>query len=121
MKYDMDCAHCKRPARKCHGGNFRTPYTDRECLPTRKPHEGPTPEFLPAHKRLADIEYIGVMYCTSCGDLNLGDRYMTNILKQLLADKAPFDSFAGRVRLIVEEVSMSRGIPEAPEKEDEEK
>ena len=75
----------------------------------------------PAHKRLADVQYIGVMYCTSCGDLNLGDRYMTNILKQLLADKAPFDSFAGRVRLIVEEVSMSRGIPEAPEKEDDEK
>ncbi len=69
----------------------------------------------------ADIEYIGVMYCTSCGDLNLGDRYLTNILKQLLADKAPFDSFAGRVRLIVEEISMSSDIPMETEKEDEAK
>lgn len=75
----------------------------------------------PVHKPIADIEYIGVMYCTSCGDLNLGDRYLTNILKQLLADKAPFDSFAGRVRLIVEEISMSSGIPMETEKEDEAK
>lgn len=75
----------------------------------------------PEHKRLADIEYIGKLYYTSCGDLNLGDRYLTNILKQLLADKAPFDTFAGRVRLIVEEISMSLGIPEDPEKEDEAK
>lgn len=71
----------------------------------------------PAHKPIADIEYIGVMYCTSCGDLNLGDRYLTDILKQLLADKAPFDSFAGRVRLIVEEYAQSSGIPAQPEKE----
>lgn len=75
----------------------------------------------PEHKRLADIEYIGKLYYTSCGDLNLGDRYLTNILKQLLADKATFDAFAGRVRLIVEEISMSHGIPEDPEKEDEAK
>lgn len=75
----------------------------------------------PAHKPIADIEYIGVMYCTSCGDLNLGDRYLTNILKQLLADKAPFDSFAGHVRLIVEEISMSSGIPMETEKEAEAK
>lgn len=73
----------------------------------------------PVHKSIADIEYIGVMSCTSCGDLNLGDRYLTDILKQLLANKAPFDSFAGRVRLIVEEISMSSGIPEFPEKEDD--
>lgn len=73
----------------------------------------------PVNKPIADIEYIGVMSCTSGGDLNLGDRYLTNILKQLLANKAPFDSFAGRVRLIVEEISMSSGIPEFPEKEDD--
>nr|DAF94893.1 MAG TPA: hypothetical protein [Ackermannviridae sp. ctkHJ36]DAK07472.1 MAG TPA: hypothetical protein [Ackermannviridae sp.] len=70
----------------------------------------------PVHTPIADIEYIGVMYYTPCGDLNLGDRYLTNILKQLLEDKAPFDSFAGRVRLRVDEISMSSGIPEFPEK-----
>lgn len=73
----------------------------------------------PVYKPIADIEYIGVMSRTSGGDLNLGDRYLTNILKQLLANKASFDSFAGRVRLIVEEISMSSGIPEFPEKEDD--
>nr|DAR45562.1 MAG TPA: hypothetical protein [Ackermannviridae sp.] len=47
----MDCAHCQRPARKCHGGNFHTPYADRGSLPTKKPPQGPTPEYLPAVNR----------------------------------------------------------------------
>lgn len=51
MKCDMNCKECTRPAKKCYGGNFRTPYTCRDCVPTRKPHEGPTPEFLPALNR----------------------------------------------------------------------
>lgn len=51
MKCDMDCAHCKRPAKKCHGGNFHTPYADRDSLPTKKPPQGPTPEYLPAVNR----------------------------------------------------------------------
>lgn len=72
----------------------------------------------PAHKRIADIEYIGALSCTSCGDLELGDRYLTDILKQLLADKSPYKPFAGRVRFILEEISMSSGIPEKAEDEE---
>ena len=25
MKCDMNCAACTRPAKKCHGGSYRTP------------------------------------------------------------------------------------------------
>ena len=51
MKCDMDCKNCTRPAKKCHGGNFSTPYTCRDCVPTKKPHEGPSIEYLPALNR----------------------------------------------------------------------
>ena len=37
MKCDMNCAACIRPATKCHGGSYRTAYTCRDCLPTKKP------------------------------------------------------------------------------------
>jgi|GEM_PF-3262982 len=51
MKCDMDCAHCKRPATKCYGGSYRTPYTCRDCVPTKKPREDRTPEYMPALHR----------------------------------------------------------------------
>lgn len=51
MKCDMNCAACTRPAKKCHGGSYRTPYTCRDCVPTKRPREGRTPEFLPALNR----------------------------------------------------------------------
>jgi len=66
---------------------------------------------------LVDIDYIGVL-SYACGNLELGDRYLNGILTQLLAGKGPFQSFAGRVRLIIEEYSQSRGIPALPEKEE---
>jgi hypothetical protein len=75
----------------------------------------------PAYKRLVDIEYIGTLYTTQNGTLELGDRYLDEILTKLIKDKDPFKPFAGRVRLIVEEISMSSGIPKEPEKEDEDK
>lgn len=74
-----------------------------------------------ACKRLVDIEYIGTLYTTPTGTLELGDRYLDEILTKLIKDKDPFKPFAGRVRLIVDEISMSSGIPEEPEKEDETK
>ena len=51
MKCDMNCAACTRPATKCHGGSYRTAYLDRSCVPTKKPPQGPTPEYLPALNR----------------------------------------------------------------------
>lgn len=51
MKCDMNCAACTRPATKCHGGSYRTPYADRDSLPTKKPPQGPTAECLPAMHR----------------------------------------------------------------------
>jgi hypothetical protein len=75
----------------------------------------------PAYKRLVDIEYIGTLCTTSGGTLGLGDRYLDEILTKLLEGKDPFTPFAGRVLLIVEEISMSKGIPEDPEKEGEDK
>ena len=51
MKCDMNCNECIRPAKKCHGGSYRTPYTDRICVPTKKPREGSTPEYMPALNR----------------------------------------------------------------------
>lgn len=74
-----------------------------------------------AYKRLVDIEYIGTLYTTPTGTLELGDRYLDEILTKLIKGKDPFKPFAGRVRLIVDEISMSSGIPEESEKEDEEK
>nr|DAK71486.1 MAG TPA: hypothetical protein [Caudoviricetes sp.] len=47
----MNCSACNRPAKKCHGGSFHTPYLDRSCVPTKKPREGSTPECLPAIHR----------------------------------------------------------------------
>lgn len=73
------------------------------------------------YKSLVDIEYIGTLYTTPTGTLELGDRYLDEILTKLIKGKDPFKPFAGRVRLIVEEISMSSGIPEEPEKEDEAK
>lgn len=75
----------------------------------------------PAYNRIVDIEYIGTLYTTPTGTLELGNRYLDEILTKLIKGKDPFKPFAGRVRLIVEEISMSSGIPEDPEKEDEEK
>lgn len=75
----------------------------------------------PAHKRIVNIEYVGTLCTTSSGTLELGDRYLDEVLAKLLKDKAAFKPFAGRVRLIVEEFSLSSGIPEEPEKEDEDK
>ena len=72
-------------------------------------------------KALVNLEYIGTLCTTGHGTLGIGNRYLDEILTKLLADKDPFKPFAGRVRLIVEEFSMSRGIPEEPEKEDEDK
>ena len=37
MKCDMNCKTCTRPAKKCHGGSYRTAYLDRSCVPTKKP------------------------------------------------------------------------------------
>ena len=68
-------------------------------------------------KPLVNIEYIGTLSRSCSGNLELGDRYLNSILAQLLADKDPFKSFAGRVRLIVEEYAQSSGIPAQPEKE----
>lgn len=51
MKCDMNCKECTRPAKKCHGGSYHTPYTCRDCVPTKKPHEGPSIEYLPAVNR----------------------------------------------------------------------
>jgi len=51
MKCDMNCATCTRPAKKCHGGSYHTPYTCRDCVPTKKPREGRTPEYMPALHR----------------------------------------------------------------------
>lgn len=51
MKCDMNCAACTRPAKKCYGGSYHTPYTCRDCVPTKRPPQGPTPEYLPALNR----------------------------------------------------------------------
>ena len=51
MKCDMNCKECTRPATKCPGGSYRTAYLDRSCVPTKKPPQGPTPEYLPALNR----------------------------------------------------------------------
>ena len=40
MKCDMNCAACTRPAKKCYGGSYRTPYTCRDCVPTKRPPAG---------------------------------------------------------------------------------
>ncbi len=75
----------------------------------------------PAYKRIVDIEYIGTLCTTASGTLELGDRFMDEILTKLLKGKDAFKPFAGRVRLIVDEISMSSGIPAETEKEDEAK
>lgn len=74
-----------------------------------------------AYKRIVDIEYIGTLCTTASGTLELGDRFMDEILTKLLKGKDAFKPFAGRVCLIVEEISMSSGIPAETEKEDEAK
>mgnify|MGYP004656202561 CR=1 FL=1 len=75
----------------------------------------------PAYKRIVDIEYIGTLCTTASGTLELGDRFMDEILTKMLKGKDAFKPFAGRVRLIVDEISMSSGIPAETEKEDEAK
>ena len=75
----------------------------------------------PEYKRIVDIEYIGTLCTTASGTLELGDRFMDEILTKLLKGKDAFKPFAGRVRLIVDEISMSSGIPAETEKEDEAK
>ena len=75
----------------------------------------------PAYKRIVDIEYIGTLCTTASGTLELGDRYLDEILTKLLKGKDAFKPFAGRVRLIVDEISMSSGIPSETEKEDDAK
>ena len=30
MKCDMNCKECTRPAKKCYGGSYHTPYTCRD-------------------------------------------------------------------------------------------
>lgn len=75
----------------------------------------------PAYKRIVDIEYIGTLCTTASGTLELGDRFMDEILTKLLKGKDAFKPFAGRVRLIVDEISMSSGIPAETEKEDDAK
>lgn len=75
----------------------------------------------PTYKRIVNIEYIGTLCTTASGTLELGDRFMDEILTKLLKGKDAFKPFAGRVRLIVDEISMSSGIPSETEKEDEAK
>lgn len=64
---------------------------------------------------LVDIDYTGIIRPTGFS-LRLGERYLSEILGQLIP-AGP--SFAGRVRLIVEDYTQSTGIPEPEEKKEE--
>ena len=66
-------------------------------------------------KPLVDIDYTGIIRPT-CFSLGLGERYLSEILEQLIPGGT---SFAGRVRLIVEDYTQSTGIPEPEEKKEE--
>lgn len=68
-------------------------------------------------KPLVDIDYTGIIRPT-CFSLRLGERYLSEILEQLIPVGT---SFAGRVRLIVEDYTQSTGIPEPEEKKEETK
>ena len=66
-------------------------------------------------KPLVDIDYTGIIRPT-CFSLCLGERYLSEILEQLIPGGT---SFAGRVRLIVEDYTQSAGSPEPEEKKEE--
>ena len=67
-------------------------------------------------KPLVDIDYTGIIRPT-CFSLCLGERYLSDILEQLIPGGT--SSFAGRVRLIVEDYTQSTESPEPEEKKEE--